>query len=85
MRSLAKMLNLPGLQACHCKQERLAEGDFKELEDIYFKGRTESVREEQRVIHELMTKAHLARVESLAVCRLCLRTFWVYPKNLHGI
>lgn len=29
-----KMLNLSGFQTCHCKQERLDEGDFKELKDV---------------------------------------------------
>lgn len=29
-----KMLNLSGFQMCRCKQERLAEGDFKELKDV---------------------------------------------------
>lgn len=85
--SLAKMLNLSGLQACGCKQERLAEEDFKELEDIDSKGRGESIGEEQRMIHRLMTKVCPARAESLclAVGRLCLIKLWVYPKDLHRI
>lgn len=29
-----KMLNLSGLRMCCCKQERHAEGDFKELKDV---------------------------------------------------
>lgn len=33
-----KLLNLSGLHMCCCKQETLAEGDFKELKDVEVPG-----------------------------------------------
>lgn len=75
-----KLLNFSGLHMRCCKQERLAEGDFKELKDVEVPGG--KATGEQRVIKGY-DKGVSARSAGSVFDgpRLCFMKLWVYPRG----